>query len=197
MKLKHRELRRRAKAVILLLSWLDSQAEHVADRLNTEADDGISGIAYDGSRRAPGHSDPVASRAGRGIDLVAVTIKELQANLEGLERALRAAQRLSNARAKAPESAAKLRKEAGVGDCVNCSHFCAGMVVVDGKKIEDRLRSGRCDPCRTHLRRTGKERPKDRWTETPDGPSDQYWIDLEEAKLSELGTGDNPEALSA
>lgn len=74
--------------------------------------------------------------------------KALRRLIDGLVQARGAVQELLAAD---PADVRLVFQAPGAGWCVNCGRYCAG-------KGSDRLRSGRCDPCRKHRERTGEDR---------------------------------------
>ncbi len=170
-KLTAKRLRDKARTGLAVLTWVLTNPEMIAHTLNRESDDGLSGVAYDRQRGAPGHSDPTPLRALRGTqDPMALTAMALLGALDGLVLAGSAAQRATNIRADAAKTASQEKREAGVGDCINCGHYCAGTIILGGEKHQDRLRSGRCDPCRKYRVRNGIDRPRHLWlAATADG----------------------------
>jgi hypothetical protein len=189
VKVKANELRSVAATLTTFATFLATNADQIARRANDDADDGVRGISYDNSRAAPGHSDPVAARVGRDRwdpvhnreDLFVMGLRELMQSVKWSERQGHAFLPLPVL--EAHKKAVEAKREAGVGDCSVCGHFCAGTVIVDGRKIQDRLRAGRCDACRKYRERNGKDRPRERWieTDTSDGPTEAYWAGMEEA----------------
>ncbi len=183
-------LRARALESIEILRWVADNAEHIARRANDDVDEGVRAVTYDGDGRGgqelthpEAHVHARTQRDALGTmlrdDLTgqpllrADTVAERITRLAGLGALIRdsavEARRIGGkliasvdpGDIAATRVAADARKKVGAGHCSNCNRYCIGT-------FADRLRGGRCDPCRKWWDRSGgtEERPRDRWGDT-------------------------------
>ena len=164
LRLKRRNIEQQAKAAQGHLAWIESFAARIADGANDSMDDGIAGINYAAVNRGgneltgperyadkaiSGRSDRETARAQRF--LAALTLASASA-AEARKLAGSLFRIDTDNRLVAPSGTA------GEGHCLNCNTECEGTA-------HDRLRGGRCDPCRKYPdSHGGMERPRKRWS---------------------------------
>lgn len=180
MKLKHREIARQAATIkwhlencVSDVDFLRLKADKIAGRANDDMDDGVRGISYDKKGgRSSGPSDPVGAHLVAGQrDDVAAAASALVAHLaEGLRLAKQAERHLDIAEragrsllAIDPKTASELATADAIANKeqtlqAQCANPACGALVAGTPN--DRLRGGRCDPCRMYLTRNGLERPR-------------------------------------
>lgn len=163
MKLKYREIERALDYLLERGLLLRNETESLCIRANTDMDDGISGISYDGSRSS-GPADPVGSRAEKNRkDHVAAAAQTFRSSVADAVRAIQRAEKAGwSLRALDKDEARALTEQDEVndtgriqGDCKNPN--CGRPVA---RTAKDPMRGGRCNACRTYLDRNGIERPK-------------------------------------
>lgn len=165
MKLKHREIARTLDEIVKRAQSLRDECESLCIRANTDMDDGISGISYDGKSRQSGPSDPVGSRVERNRrDKVAETAKVFRQSVEDAFRVINRAEKAGwslraldekEAQALTNDEISNTKEQTIQPHCAN--PHCQRLVA---RTANDRLRGGRCDACRKYLDRNGIERPK-------------------------------------
>lgn len=169
MRVKQAELERIGKDLGNFGAFLLENARDIAYRANTDADDGIRAISYDGQRSGSGHSDPVASRVAkdrwdpvqRAEDRFVSRLRELAVWAKEAERQGRGYLALSLKQANA------ILKGGTIGDSDDdedrVTPFCANPAC--GRDVantpNDRLRAGRCTPCYVYRLRNEVERPRE------------------------------------
>lgn len=170
MKLKHKQLVSWCAEAVECLTWVGNGAGMIADRANADMDDGLKGRSYDGDGRGSAEltqPERWAERALRHGDVTSEQAAEFIQAVDDARRAALRARKLAGRLIRADDQANRDREAAsavasasrsiGAGYCVNCNHYCAGTA-------NDRLRSGRCDPCRRYRERHhGMDRPRELW----------------------------------
>jgi hypothetical protein len=176
MRVKHRDLARAAARVEEPLGWANASvtwikvnATYIAHRANSDLDDGVRGISYEPSPRGSDISDPTGRKATSPPDPVARLVVGLADAIRSAERHARAAMRDARRAediAKAlmsidPDIASQLAGADQVHEDQAKAYICANRNCqrTVANTPTDRLRGGRCDPCRKYLSRTGEERP--------------------------------------
>lgn len=184
-RLKSKQLRRHALEAIEALQWIADNSEQIARRANDDVDECIRAINYDGDGRggqeltqpeqhvhARTIRDPMTGELARDDDGQPIvrpdTVAERITRLAGLADTIRDGAleartiggkliaSVDPVDVNASRVAAEASRRVGAGHCSNCNTYCTGT-------FHDRLRGGRCDPCRKWKERTGEERPRDRW----------------------------------
>lgn len=189
MKLKHKVIQSRAREAQGDLAWVEAFAVQIADRANSDMDDGLKGRSYDGDGRQ-GADTPTQPESWAMRDRDDVTTAQAREFAQALDDARRAARKARDmagklVRAEDPgnrnaSNAAVLKENrAGVGTCIVCGHYEPGI-------RENRLVSGRCCACYRYWLRSGKraDRPAAMWSsdESHDAPRDAFADEIREAR---------------
>lgn len=146
--------------------WLAARSSRLS-AASDWIDDGRKGIDYSAVRRGGGESSTGPERAaidGRTDDVgrMAGEFSELLAEWVRTAKRLKvlgvklAVEWTPESLAAAEGVARRSMEPAGAGECANCKRLVSGSAI-------DRLRNGRCDPCRKYWDRNGTERPKPLW----------------------------------
>lgn len=163
MRLKEKRVAEILAEIRARIEGLERDCPEFCRRANTDMDDGISGISYDGGSRRSGPADPVGDRAGRR-DIAGTQARQLWQALNVALDAVRTADKKAWALLPMDGEEAKTLTEADevqdrenqklMRDCKNpnCDHYFTGG--------NDRPRGGLCDPCRKYRDNHGVDRPK-------------------------------------
>jgi len=165
VKIRERELLTAGEVAGRLGDFLGEHAGEISYHGNLGADDAVSGVSYDRSRAAPGHSDPVGGRfattfqrrSPRGPEEAFVrNVRELVRLACEVERQGRGFLPLSEKQAAALLKGGTIALKAGEAD--KYLPMCANPACrVD---VLERPKAGRCPACYEYRRRTGNERPR-------------------------------------
>jgi hypothetical protein len=162
MALKHRQLARLAADIETSAIWLKKNAQTIARRAHNDTDGGFGSGA--GTGRSSGPNKPTERKAlSQARDEVAIAARRLNHALEIAAHELRIAQAVGSSLLALPETEAHaLATFDEIADdqkrSVECANPVCGALVA--RTPNDRLRSGRCEPCYRYRRRTGLERPR-------------------------------------
>lgn len=179
MRVKHRDLLRAWARIEddtyhagLRLSFAKTQTVRFADRINSDLDDAPRGISYEPKPRSSDVSDPTGQKASTGrpdpaaqvaaavyakVGEAAMLAKQLRQVCGGIEDLMRGALPLPDDVASQLAGADQVHVEGHRKAYVCANLHCQATV---SNTPGDRLRGGRCDPCRKYLSRNGEERPR-------------------------------------
>lgn len=181
MRLKHREIQRQLAEVRNWLDGIERDLATIVYMANTNCDDGVSGVSYDGKSRSSGPANPVEAHVlgrvpkakpghpepkgdPRDTDTVAIAARQFAASVNAAVRELRNAGKAGWSLLPLPvDQARALTEQDEVNDAGMIQGLCKNCRRPVARTAKDPLRSGRCNTCRAYFERVGIERPKALW----------------------------------